>query len=395
MMQDLLMVKIPFKNNISSDELKELAAVRKAPCVSIFLSAHQGETQFQQNAIRFKNLVNQADRKMRELGADPFQTESLLRSSRALLEETPFWIHQKSGIAVLLAEDFGCIYALPEVSEEIAVVGSRFHLKPFFPLFTEEGGFCVLALSQNQVRFFEANRDRIREINLKTIPKSLEETLHSDGPARQSQFRTGPSSGRSGSGIFYDQGSSFDDNKDSIQRYFQQVERGVTDWLRDRHDPLLLMGVEYLLPLYHGTNRYPGLLPGGIEGNPDGLRPNEIHDKAWSRMRGHFQNREEEAGARYRQLAGEGRQTSSTLTEILTAAWQGRIQTLFLDMRRERWGRYVPMTGQIFIHPEVEPGDEDLFNAAGLETFLHRGTVFPLEPGDRISPSGIAATFRY
>lgn len=37
--------------------------------------------------------------------------------------------------------------------------------------------------------------------------------------------------------------------------------------------PLVLAGVEYLLPIYRRANTYPYLLDGGVTGNPEGRRP--------------------------------------------------------------------------------------------------------------------------
>jgi hypothetical protein len=52
---------------------------------------------------------------------------------------------------------------------------------------------------------------------------------------------------------------------DAILRYFHQVDTGLRAFLRDEHAPLVLAGVEYLLPIYRRANTYPYMLEGGVE----------------------------------------------------------------------------------------------------------------------------------
>jgi len=48
------------------------------------------------------------------------------------------------------------VYRLPLEFESLVVVGDRVHLKPLLSLFFGDRYFYLLALSQNQVRFFQA-----------------------------------------------------------------------------------------------------------------------------------------------------------------------------------------------------------------------------------------------
>jgi len=42
-------------------------------------------------------------------------------------------------------------------------------------------GFYVLALSQNNVQFFEGTRYSVKEVELENVPKSLDEALQYEG----------------------------------------------------------------------------------------------------------------------------------------------------------------------------------------------------------------------
>jgi hypothetical protein len=59
-------------------------------------------------------------------------------------------------------------------------------------------------------------------------------------------------------------------------------------------------------------------------------------------------------------------------------------------MDRHAWGRFDPDRQQAEVHDELQPADEDLYELAVVQTFLHNGRVFPAK-GDET----VAARFRY
>lgn len=99
------------------------------------------------------------------------------------------------------------------------------------------------------------------------------------------------------------------------------MDAGIRILLRGQRAPLVLAGVEYLFPIYREASGYPGLVDEGIAGNPEPLSPATLHRQAWSLLEPRFARAEEEAAARYRQLAGTGR-TSMDVALIVPAAHQ-------------------------------------------------------------------------
>jgi hypothetical protein len=58
-------------------------------------------------------------------------------------------------------------------------------------------------------------------------------------------------------------------------------------------------------------------------------------------------------------------------------------------------GSFNPETSTIDLHPEAQPGDEDLLNAAAIQTLLNGGTVYAVEPEKVPDEAPLAAVFRY
>jgi hypothetical protein len=280
----------------------------------------------------------------------------------------------------------------------LVLVSDRFHLKPLLPLLSGDGRFYVLALSQNEVRLLLGARYHITTIDLEDVPESLAEALRFDDPEKQQQFHTATASSGTPGGrpaVFHGHGVSSDDKQSNLLRYFQQIDRGLQSLLPyDEPVPLVLAGVEYLLPIYHDANHYPYLMDQGVTGNPEEMSPAELHERAWAIVHPHFEQSRQEARARYEQLANTD-QASGDIRTILPAAHYGRVDTLFVALGRQQWGRFDPDTNTIQLRAEPEPEDEDLLNTAAIQTMSNGGTVFAVEPDDMPDQLPLAAIFRY
>jgi hypothetical protein len=385
-------------NTISKADLKVLTDRREGWCVSIFLPTHRAGPDVQQDPIRFKNLVREAGERLSTAGVRAPDVEALLAPLVQLLNDISFWQHQGDGLAVFRAEDLLRVYRVPLKLPEVAVVADSFHVKPLLPLLSGDGHFYLLALSQNEVRLFLGTQYGVDQIELSGVPLSLDDALKYDDPERQLQFHTGaPAAGGRRAAMFHGHGTGIDDAKTNILRFFQLVDGGLRAVLRSERAPLVLAGVEYLLPLYREATGYPYVVEGGITGNPEGVSADALHAQAWPIVQPLFQRAQDEAAGQYRQLAGTG-QASSVLAEIAAAAFYGRVQTLFVAVGVQRWGAVDPSTHAVEMHDEAVASDEDVLNVLAILTLRHGGTVYAVDPA-AVPEAGqgavAAAIYRY
>ena len=376
------------------NELSTLAAPRPGPVVSIYMPTHRIPTEIPQDRLRLKNLLRQAEDGLTSQGMRSPEAKALLEPAEKLLVQTLFWKGQQDGLAVFLAPDFHRFYPLPVDLPELVIVGERFHLKPLLTLLGG-GEFYILALSQNQVRFLQASPFNVSEVEAEGVPRSLDEALKYDDPEKQLQFHTGTQKVTGDrAAMFHGHGVGTDDAKSNLLRFFQQVDRGLHNVLREEQAPLVVAGVDFLLPIYRGANSYGNLLEEGVPGNPEGLSPEELHQKALKVVSPFFQQSRQEAEKKYRQLGGTGK-TSRDLKEILPAAYHGRVEFLFVAAGRQEWGAFNAQSNEVQRFAEARPGAEDLLDAAAIHTLLKGGTVFAVEPEDVPDGPTVAAVFRY
>ena len=379
------------------DELKNLIERREGACVSLFMPTHHAGADIQQNPIRLKNLLHRAEGDMLARGFRGAEARELLEPVRSLVEDNTFWRRQGDGLALFVAKGFFRFYCLPLAVPELVVVAGSFHVKPLLFLLAEDGRFYLLTLSQKKIRLFECTRFNSREVELKNIPASIDEILGYYGYEERIQYHAGGPSGQgTRPAMLHGHGAGPDDalKKKRIVEFFQQVDRGLREVLRNERTPLVLAAVDYISVIYRDVNAYPALMEAGIQGNPEEASPEILLRQAWKVVEPHFHRGREEAVERGARFIGTPR-GSGDLKEILSSATRGKVELLVCAASRQQWGKYDPATGEIQQHETEKPGDEDLSNTAAIHTLLHRGEVYMVEPGKVPGGALIAAVFRY
>jgi hypothetical protein len=384
-------------SQLSREDLQSLHASAQPPCVSLYLPTHRAGVETQQDPIRFRNLLREAEE---QLGHGGFgsRIQDVLGDCRRWSEDFDFWQHQSEGLVVFLAPEVTRRYRLPRSFEELVVVGKRFHFGPLLPLLTGDGRFHVLALSQKRVRLLEATRDSVREMDLHDIPESLQDAVGYDWEERTLQFHSGTARAGVAGGrrpaMFHGQNIGEDRDQEEIQRFLHQVDSGVRRMLREPEEPLVVAGVEYLRAMYRQVSHHPKVLSAGVDGNPDTLSPEELRKRAWPIVEPEFRRSEEAARQSWDRLAG-GERVATRLEEVVPASHDGRVDTLFVAVDQHRWGTWDPESRSVDTADSPINGHEDLLDRAALDTLLHGGQVFAVPLGDVPGDGELAAVYRY
>jgi len=383
----------------STSEFRTLLEQHNGPCISMFLPTHRSGMETQQDQLRLRNHIRAAENRLLLDHLRTTQVEHLLQPIQALLEDELFWLHPGDGLALFRSPDTFRTYWLPSSFKEQVVVTDHFYLKPLLPFLSKDERFSILALSQNEVRLLQATHYSVRKVDLPAVvPRGLAEALTYDEPENELQYHSSSSGVRGKGGrratIFHGQGVGIDDSRADLLRYFQRVDRGLHELLRDEQAPLVLACVESLFPLYREVNTYPHLLDQGVPGNPDKLSAETLLRQAWAIMEPYLLLAREQAAARYREYTETGR-ASHNVREIIAAAFHGQVESLFIAIDQEQWGTFHPATNTLHVHRVARYHDDDLLDIAATQTLLHSGSVYAV--GQAQVPGGelVAAVFRY
>ncbi len=378
---------------ITRDDIKQLAeAPQVGICVSVYLPTHAAASQTEQDVLLYKNLVKKVEDGLVDSGMRSSDVTALLLPMKTLRDNALFWQHSSGGLAVLNSDNEFRTLRLPGPVGPSAMVADRFVLKPLLPFVDHGDVYYVLALSLKNVRLFRGSRYEVAEVPVEDLPSSLAEALKWDDYEKHMQFFS-TAMGTTASQTFYGTGGAGENHKDEVARYFRLVDDAVKASL-PAGAPIVLAGVEYLLPIYRSVSRDPWVLEDGVPGSPERVTGAELHQRSWAIVAPSFSAARAKAIERFGELKSAGK-ASNELADIVAGALAGRIETLFLDMDAVAWGKPGDDGAPPVVSEAPGPGDSDLWDLAAVRTMLAGGDVWAVDPETEPDLAPAGALFRY
>lgn len=377
---------------ITKDKFNELAALRGEPCVSMYIPTYRAGRS-EEDRIRFKNAVTEAQQQLIRSGMEKAEAHRFLTQAYDLLEDTEFFSHLSDGLAVFISPKGYEQLIVPVHVNPFVWVSDRFYLRPVLPALTGRHRFFILALSQNEVRFFEGNKYSITPVIIEDlVPEDMEAALeayveeaslqgHSARPNRQTP-------------IFHGHGLGKDHKLKQLRDYFRQIDQGLMEMLHDERAPMVLAGVDYLIPVYKEVSKYLNIAAIHIGGNPENDDAILLHEKAWAIIDEFNQKQMDDYRENFGGLLSKGK-ASTELSTIVRAAEAGKVETLFVDKDEQRWGRFYSKQQTVEQLSANDPGAVDLLEEAALATYLNGGTVYNNPSEELPVDAPVSATFRY
>ena len=364
---------------LTRHRLQQLLQAQSRPCISLYLPTHRRHPESQQDPIRFKNLLKEAERLLSDRHS-PQEIGALLDPVASRLNAES-WRHQADGLAILRSPDVLEEFRLPLKVPELAVVAESFHVRPLIRCLNSSETYFLVALSQKSVRVFRGSLDVLTPTEIPGVPDSLSEYLgsHPRGGALRARASVHGGVGRPVHGS----GDSPSSKEAGLRRYFRDVDRALQRALRRDSAPVMLSGVEYYLPIYRQISRLRTLVDVIVPGSPDATNPQELGSKAWAVAAAVLQRSEDVALEKYQRSAARGR-ASDLLEDIIRHARRGRVRRLLLASGVRVWGVVDPITGRVR-RSSVQQGslDDDVLDDVAEAVFQHRGEVITL-PLDRM-----------
>ena len=211
------------------------------------------------------------------------------------------------------------------------------------PLVDSNDRFFLLVLSKGEVRFFEGHRYSITPVKINDlVPANFEEAMSVEDPEKSLQFyNSGPNRGNdSQDSIHHGHGIHKDQRVWQLETYCRMVDSGLMEMLHDEKAPMIIGGVEDIVAIYQDVSNYKYIVDENVSGNLEEDDPVLLHEKAWSKMKLHFKEGLEQQKEKF-DAAMARNEASSTILDIVPAAINGRIDTLFLSKDVPVvWGEY-------------------------------------------------------
>lgn len=382
---------------VNREKFLELANLESDYCISAYLVTHPSgvEVNEQVDNTSFKNLLQRIEAELRMKQTDPLMIEKLLKPGYDLLRDDQVWRSLHAGLAVFItAESFQYLKLPMEPKEEVMINSSTLYLTPLLSLVSGNDYFYLLVLSKKRAKFFRADAFGMVELVINELPNGVDDVVHFEEKDDQKLFRT-DTNGAGGGANFHGMGAGKPDEKEHIAIYFDEVDE--TLWkavLNKENAPLLLAGVEYLIPLYKGVAQYKPIWDDHIGGSVEHEDLVKLYSLAKEKMAPFFDARHKKALDLYGNSSGQGL-TSTDARQVVAAAHYKRVWHLFVAEGEHLWGSFDEMNDQMIVHDNQQQGDSDLIEKAVMKTLLSGGEVHVLARDRMPNKAVVAALMRY
>lgn len=392
---DTTQAELPVR--LTREQFVELANFQQDCCISFYmptLSSPGVDVNRQKNFIGFKNKLQQIVSILKERNMNESEVETLLKPGYNLLRDERFWDSMSQGLAVFISDGYFKYVKLPVNSVDKILVNSKFYLTPLIPVMTSSDYFFVLVLSKKAAKLYRADAFGMEFIPVPGMPNGVEDVVHFENKGDKSLYRTDTSGAGAGAN-YHGAGTGRPEPKENLAMYFDEVDETLWKEVLSRENvPLLLVGVEYLIPIYKQVAKYKPIWDEAITGSHEHEDTSSLYDLARQVMEPYFQERISKALNIYgNQSATE--LTSSIVDDVIPAAHYGRVSHLFAIRNEHIWGSFDEMNNNLTIHEEQEDGDECMIDKAVIKTLLTGGEVFILPKERMPAQSKLAAVMRY
>jgi hypothetical protein len=382
---------------LSKDQFTQLANFQRSCCVSVYLcttATTSVETNRQKDFIAFKNKLQQLTASLKDRNMDQTQIEMILKPGYDLLRNEEFWSNLSLGLAVYMAEGFFKFIRLPFLAKDEMLINSSFYLTPLIPVMTARDYFYVLVLSKKQAKLYRADAFSMQYVPVPGMPRGVDDVVHFEEKGDQDLFRT-DSAGAGAGANYHGIGTGRPDHKTDLAMYFDEVDETLwKEVLNKENVPLLLVGVEYLIPIYKQVAKYKPIWDDAITGSHEHEDITALYQQVRTKMQPYFDERVNKA------LNVYGNQSATDLTssipdDIIPAAHYGRVSQLFALKGEHIWGRFDEMNNELTYHAARQGDDECLVDKTVIKTLLTGGEVFILPEEKMPAPGKLAALMRY
>jgi hypothetical protein len=366
------------------------------PQITIYLPTHASPLPARQDSRRLEQLLEQAQELLLLRGGEFGATgqSSALSSLRGLAATLASLPAVTAGIALFAAPDLSHAFRLNRPPREMVLVDDHFFLRPLLDSLDEDTRCYGVALSLKTVRLLTCDEHGTSKLP-GLVPAGMQAALGYTAFDTGTQTHSAnPRALGSRSAVVHGHGGGDSDNlDDDVRQYLRRVALGLRGLPEVSVCPPVISSVSELFDLLRQEAPDLHLLYSGT-GNADHLTDREIGELS----RGVCEQTARD-GRRYQlsetlERSGPGG-ASDVLEEILPAAAQARIQTLFLARGCEIRGRYDVRSGRLERLDHSAPPEWDLLDLAARLTLQRGGRVVTLAAADFPPGRVIAARFRY
>jgi hypothetical protein len=381
---------------LTKELFTELANFKHEHCVSLFLGTHRAgvEVNEQFDPVTVKRSLQDITTQLSQKGFNKPAIEKILDPVNELIGKDDFWKTQSNGLALFISDGFFKYIRMPLAPEQQLVIENSFYVTPLIPIMTSKEYFYLVVISKKQVKLFRGDAFGLEFIPVEGLPQGMDD-LSRDDKGEEGTFRNEGPAATTGTGFHGMGGGNNVDEKAKIATYFEAADDVIyKKILHNENAPLVLAGVEYLIPIYKSVADYNNVWDDALTGNYEYKDTPTLYKEAKETMSPYFERRINKALELYGNQSATAL-TSSIPADVIPGTYYSRVSYLFVQKGAHIWGTFDEMSNEIKLHETQQEDSEDLIDNAVVKTLATGGDVFVLEKEKMPADSTIAAIFRY
>lgn len=306
--------------------IQKLGSEESTACVTISLKTHRTHPDNEKDKILLKNLLKEADQRVRnEFGGK--SVAELLKKISIIQNEVDI-IHNLDSLHIFLSNKTKEIVRLPQTTQKNNVqISSTFALRPLIKAYIRSTPYLIMLLSQGGVHLYEAVNDGI-----------LQEIKNGDFPFPENTHN-----------IFFPERKSDPDYVDDlIKGYFNRIDKALVKVHNETNLKCVVIGTVDNYGLLMQVSDKPSIYNGYVKIDYNNRAPHQIAQQSWQLMQDLQQKQKLAAIAEIKEAVSQGK-VQTDLQEIYQSAIDGSGELLIVHqnfvqpvmMKDERTFNYI------------------------------------------------------
>lgn len=298
------------------------------PRITLYIPTHRRPPDRDTDPIRFKNLILEAEKQLKEKYPRRLWEDALDELYR-LEEDTAFWSYSTDGLAVFATGEQVEIFHLQYSPKELLVIGNRFHVLTLLGYLESLDEAILCDIGRDRVSLYHVNRYDLDPLNTDQVEGSFYNIYDDQDPFTHMDAS---SPGRQGS-LLHAYQTTADEVETDREKYFSYLSDALAKLAKQEKKPILLAGTADSLSEFRKLAKGDFYLKTQIEKPLDSLEPHERQNRIAEAMNPVYQSGLDQLNVRLNKAAQAKRQEYK-LKVISQMALEGRIDELVVDLSR-------------------------------------------------------------
>ncbi|MGB3468908.1 MAG: hypothetical protein WBA74_26725 [Cyclobacteriaceae bacterium] len=379
---------------INENKFNNLTETNEPHAISLYLPV----TRTDKDRITMKNLLSDVSGQLKDdYGLDARDVDARIENLHQKQLDERWFEKDAKGLAIF---DYGdtteCILLDDEIDEK-AYVGDQLYVQPLTYNGLENSGnkMYLLKLSANDVDLFTVTSGSIKKHERSgELPQMILDAVGHDVEQKALQFRSGKANSGNGN-LYHGHGAGNDtEKKTEYMKFFREIDHKLTEIIDDQHTPLVLACVDYLYPIFTDIANYNNIYEKPISGNHDHTDTQELFEACKEIMDEAKRCELMKQREQFQENLNLGH-SSYNEEDVIAAAIEGRVNTLFVDKDAEIYGIYDAQNYKVRIDDDRSTANVSLTNMAVIHTIKNGGQVIATDSAMTPEHKPLSANFRY